>query len=73
MVNKGITTPDYNGNVIANDDVDYDKDRCDDDDDDDDLFLTYTSFPFVYTLHALIIYFILQHFVQLSLVSWTQQ
>ena len=36
MVNNGITIPYYNGNVGADDDVDYDEDRYDDDDDDND-------------------------------------
>ena len=31
MVNNGITTPYYNGNIDADDDVDYDEDRYDDD------------------------------------------
>ena len=66
MVTKGITTPDYNSNVNADDDVDYDKDRYDDD---DDLILNNASLPSVCNLHALIIYLLLQHFVQLSLVS----
>ena len=30
MVNNGITIPYYNGNVDADDDIDYDEDRYDD-------------------------------------------
>ena len=41
MVNNGITIPYYNGNLDADDDVDYGEDRYDDDDDDDDLCLNY--------------------------------
>ena len=56
MVNNGITIPYYNGNVVAEDDVDYDEDRYDDDDDDDDLCLNYASLQSVCTLSAFIFY-----------------
>ena len=74
MVNNGddvvkyvITTPDYNYNVRADDDVDYDENRYD-----DDGYLCSWIMLLCHrfgTLYALIIYYLLQHFFQLSLAS----
>ena len=62
----------YNGNVDADNDVNYDEDWYNGDDG-DDLGLKYAFLPSVCTSHALIIYLLLQHFVELSFASSTLQ